>query len=393
MLSLYKTFSSLITIFILNSFLIYSNYTYAYDHCKNYKYIENQHYSKSSKKIALIFDRLANKKGIAEFADTTLSKLISAKSPIIINWIARRKLNPIKDTVKITLQWRKYYLNNFIIGRYPTNTPEINKIVEQLFDEISRISFPEIIKKRFELIFKDVKILAIKRINKFNIDNNSKEQLLSRIKQVNLYWMPQLKNSKFSKMPNEFIKWGIAYDPIPNEINIGIKANAYNNDATIFAVFAHELGHSFDPCRWQAFFNGENPFNSVLKCLRGSKSAHALKRDDSAMNQLIKEGKLSPTFVKSLKLNPTCNKINYPPIGVQKDQLPESFADWFSSEVVSISSYITSDLRKDLCQNQKLMKGSSYISNKNRLDRIYFAHSIIKNKLDIQNENIVHCQK
>ncbi|MBC7428247.1 MAG: hypothetical protein H7336_06520 [Bacteriovorax sp.] len=53
------------------------------------------------------------------------------------------------------------------------------------------------------------------------------------------------------------------------------------------------------------------------------------------MDEFIKLGKLTPDLVNALKANSTCNKLVYPGKGIQADQLPESFADWFSAEVIS----------------------------------------------------------
>jgi hypothetical protein len=82
---------------------------------------------------------------------------------------------------------------------------------------------------------------------------------------------------------------------------------------------------------------------------------------------------------QALKLNPTCNKIIYPPEGLQADQLPETFADWFSAETMAqLHLASTANLRTDLCEPKPLNKGSSYLSNQDRLDKIYFANPILK---------------
>ena len=102
------------------------------------------------------------------------------------------------------------------------------------------------------------------------------------------------------------------------------------------------------------------------------------------MDETIKSGKLAKDFAKVLKLNPTCNNSQYPPIGVQADQILESFADWFSAEVVSESKYITPNMRNDLCEVQGLNSGSSYPTNQTRLERIYLKHPKIAKKFNFK---------
>ena len=46
--------------------------------------------------------------------------------------------------------------------------------------------------------------------------------------------------------------------------------------------------------------------------------------------------------------------------------MTETFADWFSAEVLGITSeFIDQQLRVDLRKEKKLIKGSSYLSNQN----------------------------
>jgi len=206
--------------------------------------------------------------------------------------------------------------------------------------------------------------------------------IIEKINSIKLYWPDHLKTARNNSIPLDLIDWGIAYDPLSNEINIGLNSLSYTNDETRIAVFAHEIGHSFDPCRWSAFYEGEWPFKKIGECLRSDKSADAKVRDDSKLEAFQKSGKISSELVKALKANPTCNKLAYPAQGIQADQLPETFADWFSAEVISrLKNLDVSHLRLDLCEEKTLVNGSSYPANHVRQENIYYAHPVIKNLL------------
>jgi len=158
------------------------------------------------------------------------------------------------------------------------------------------------------------------------------------------------------------------------------------------AVFAHEVGHSFDPCRWSAFYEGVWPFEKVGQCLRSDKSVGAKARDDSKLEAFQKAGRISSELGAALKANPTCNKLVYPPAGIQADQLPETFADWFSAEVISrYKNLDVSKLRLDLCEGKNLVEGSSYPANGLRQGKIYYAHPVIRKLLKSNEENDHYC--
>ncbi len=206
--------------------------------------------------------------------------------------------------------------------------------------------------------------------------------------------MEDFATSQFKDKPLELLSWGIAYNPVPNQINMGLEGVNYPNDDTIYAVFAHEIGHSFDPCRFEAFLSksGNNPFEKVISCLRSKKSVAAKKRDDSKMDKLVKSGKLSRQLQQALLSNPTCNKLQYPPIGIQSDQIGESFADWFSAEIIHMRDSVKKGLRADLCNVKILNQGSSYPNNLDRLQKIYLAHPSIRKGLELKTASqFIHC--
>ena len=331
-------------------------------------------YLKVKEEVDKSIDSFANNPIVAKQADNLLSKLLKVKSPILTSWVKKRNLS-YKDEVKIVREWRKYFAIHFILSKYPHGISEVDRLVEGLAENAKRISSSQRFVKRMERLFLKAQKASIARVKKWNLKEKNKKDIAKRISEVKLYWMDSFKNSKFKNSPLDYIQWGIAYDPVPNEVNMGVEALAYPNDETYLAVFVHEMGHSFDACRWGAFFEGKWPFSKVEKCLRSSRSVGAKKRDDSKLLLMRKKGKISAALVQALRMNPTCNKRIYPPIGVQADQLSESFADWFSAEVLAeLKIKNKLKIRMDLCRKKSLVRGSSYVKNEDRLKKIYFSH-------------------
>lgn len=331
-------------------------------------------------------------KPIASQADAMLSKLLSAKSPVIMGWIEKRDLATKADD-EIVREWREYYARNFILNRYPQADAPVNAAIETLFKDVNDAFATPAFRAKMSSLFEKSKEAALSVLAKQPLQDAQKKAIVARVGAVQLYWMKEFKSSKFKAQPLEFLDWGIAYDPVANEINMGVNALSYPNDETYLAVFAHELGHAFDSCRWGAFFEGAWPFQKVGECLRGKDSAGALKRDDSQLEVLQRQGKLSSDLAAGLRQNPTCNKAEYPPIGTQAEQLPESFADWFSAETMaSMESLNLLQMRLDLCVLRELVAGSSYAENRKRLDQIYFAHPKLRpGRSDLKSKPVVYC--
>ncbi|MCB0378742.1 MAG: hypothetical protein KDD33_09640 [Bdellovibrionales bacterium] len=351
------------------------------DYCKDKNWVA-PHYADLQKKIDDKLAQSAHLVPIAKEADQVLSKLIQAKSPILFNWLEKRQLMSAKEE-EIAKKWRQYYLENFILSEFPNKNEKINAAVEGTFQSINQTAFKDSFKKRAEKLFKQAKADSLKVVNGWLIDEKAKKEISERLGATELYWFHGLKGSKFEKMPLEFLKWGVAYDPIPNHINMGVQSLRYKSDSTLYSVFAHELGHAFDSCRWGAFFKSKNPFEKLHQCLRSQESTKAQKRDDSKLEELKKSGKLPIEVAQSLVANPTCNRTFYPPIGLQQEQILEVFADWFAAEVVAVSPYLDDQVRADLCEFKELNPGSSYISNQDRLEKIYFTQPKIQAALKV----------
>jgi hypothetical protein len=340
---------------------------------------------KAQADVAQRLQSFANSPIVARQADAILGKLAGAKSPILTSWIKERHLDSKseEDTVRA---WRDYYAKYFVLMKYPQTDAQINTAVEKLVDGIASTDLTSAFQKKMEGLFHTVREMSLKKIDSFHLAPAVQKAIRARVEAVSLYWITPFHESKGRVAPLEFLDWGVAYDPTHNQINMGLNALAYGRDVTIMAVFAHELGHAFDLCRWGAFYEGPWPFQKIGECLRKSESVGAKTRDDSQLESLVKRGTVSREVAVALKMNPTCNKLIYPPPGVQADQLAESFADWFSAEVMSFAVVELAGLRDDLCEAHQLVSGSSYPSNADRLNRIYLANSAVRDKLGFKKD-------
>ena len=324
-------------------------------------------------------------KSIRQESEQILQKLIAAKSPMILNWIKARNFDPSKDAEKIAKEWYLYYSKMFIIATYPNNSLDVNKQIEALFSKLISKNFPDNHQKELNKVFDDQKNIALNTIDKMNFSNEDKEFIKVKIKEIKLYWPTELATSKFAKTPLEFFEWSLAYDPKNNEINVGL--NSPHLDLINFKIaILHEIAHSFDSCRWSNSKKSEWPFKNVGECLRN----YALKRDDSKLDYLFKEKKLTDDEYNYFKSNTTCNNSKYPPIGIQSDQLPETFADWFAAEAVEKKD-IVSSLRSELCTEVVQNPGSSYLKNRDRFFKIYLANKKIQSILN-ENSNYPNCE-
>lgn len=351
--------------------------------CTNYELPNN--YLKMKSDVEKSINAFADNKVIATQAEGILSKLITAKSPFVTSWYAKGNFKG-KSEEAVAQAWRQYFARSFLLMKYPQGDAKIDAEIEKLVDELLKKNFNKDFKEQMNKNFNAAKTLAIETITEMNLPQN--KVIIEKIKSIKLYWPEHLKNARNNSIPLDLIDWGIAYDPLSNEINIGLNSLSYSNNETIMAVFAHEIGHAFDPCRWGAFFEGPWPFEKVGQCLRSDSSVGAKKRDDSKLEAFGKAGKLTPELVAALKANPTCNKLAYPSQGIQADQLPETFADWFSAEVIShYKDLDISKLRLDLCDESSLVAGSSYPTNRLRQEKIYYSQPKLKNLLKDSSES------
>jgi hypothetical protein len=354
--------------------LLISNYSSA-EVCKvNQLNLKNS--DELNQKINSSLTNFAIKPFIRTESEKMLSLLIRAKSPMITDWVKKRKLDPLKEPEKIALEWDKYYAKSFIINRYPTKNPNIDLEIEKTFDQLISENFTYKLIKKVESIFIKEKENSIKVINKYPFDDKDKKLIQEKIEKIKIYWPKKFAESKYNKTPLELFDWALAYDPHQNEINFGFHALMYS-EQSLKAALSHEIAHAFDSCRWSSSFKQAWPFQKIGECLRSI----AAIRDDSKIEVLLKNNKISPEQFQFMKANPTCNNSLYPPIGIQSDQLPETFADWFSAEA-TIPNDINSEFRSEFCIESTLNPGSSYLSNHDRFFKIYLSHPEIAKKLN-----------
>ncbi len=325
--------------------------------------------------------KFSNVPEVATLADQMFEQLIKAKSPVLVSWMQTRGLND-KSEDEIIYAWREYFAKIFVIGQYPTKSPSLNARIEALVKNLREVHLGADVEKRVQTIFLKAQKLSLAKVQNFTLAEDARAQIEKKISSIKLYWAQDLRGSKFEKQPLEFVDWGVAYDPAANEINIGIQVLAYPSDENLLAVFAHEIGHAIDSCRWGAFFSGPWPFSLVGECLRSSESVGAKHRDDTKLDLFVARKKLTTEMADSLRANPTCNRTIYPPPDVQADQLPETFADWFSAEVMGEAGIDVRHLRADLCQNRNLNAGSAYVSNQFRLNKIYLSQPKLRGQLE-----------
>lgn len=370
------------TQFLFASLLMISSNAAIAQICKTSQSTESKDFVTAQKYIDEKIKVFANSKDVATLGDAMLSQLITAKSPVISSWLKTRNLDS-KSEDEIVRAWRDYFARNFILSSYPQKEAALNKAIEKLMEDVNSKVISVKFKSKIQSIFSEAQTLAIKKIKSLPLADDIKNKITQRIGAIALHWMGKFADSHFNSVPLEFLAWGIAYDPKFNSINMGVNSLAYTSDETLLATFSHEIGHSIDSCRWSSEFDGAWPFQKVGDCLRSSKSIGAKKRDDGKFESEIKSGRINASMATFLKANPTCNKSTYPPIGTQADQLPESFADWFAAEVVSQKEKISQDIRGDLCQDKQLNPGSSYVSNSDRLNGIYFVNPLLRQKIGL----------
>lgn len=366
-------------------------------------FAQSKSYDKLQNELSLKKTLLVKNKVVVAAADETLEKLLKAKSPAVLSWMQRRHLLS-KSEDEIVKQWRLYYVDEFFIRQYPFhvdadlkakgNADKLNKIYEDFANDLNNKFLTKKYRKQVQEIFAKTKKQSLQVVEQMNLLPEQKQQLTKIISGISLYWFDDFKSSRFAKKASEFLNWGVAFDPEYNEINIGLDILSYPerevSHETLVAVFAHEMAHAFDSCRWSAFQQGAWPFVKVGECLRGESSVHALKRDDVLLDQWLKQHPEMVADAADLKKNITCNSSKYPPDGTQADQLPESFADWFSAEVLASVITEVKIVRSDLQQDKELRQGSSYPKNHDRLNRIYMAQPKIKKYLKLANE-VTYC--
>ena len=330
-------------------------------------------YSELTKKAEKKFANAGNLATIASEADSVLAKLIANKSPVLVNWLQERELDSAKED-QIAKAWRLYYFHKFVVDRYPTDNKAINRSLEGLLKDMDDMAFDQSFKSKLEKILTTVKKDAKRRFLSWPIKQKDKQSITHRIDTVQLRWFKGLASSPYANKPLSYLASSLSYDPSKHQIHVGMKTKSYPTDASLYSVLAHEIAHSFDSCQWGLYIKGDFPFKKVESCMRALEGIHVKVRDDSHMKQAILDDVISKEMSQSLQQNPTCSLPQYPPRGVQKDQWPEAFSDWFAAEMFAFGHERIKELpRPDLCRDFKANPTSSLLSPLDRLLKIYLA--------------------
>ena len=222
------------------------------------------------KKQAIIDKKIsqsANLVSIAEQADQAMDQLLKSKNLVLIEWLRERKLMSASEEL-IASKWRAYYLEEFILKKFPTPKPKVNRSVENLFSEIDKISFTPSVKKRLSKLFNQARSELVKQIKSWPLHKKNKESMILRLNGTKLQWFEKLKGSDFQNNPLEFLTESLIYNPGSNRINPGVPILFSQKEESLFIAFLRGFGLIFGPENWSGFFNTQYPFTSVQNCLK-----------------------------------------------------------------------------------------------------------------------------
>ena len=298
-----------------------------------------QDFLKIESTIETKISQAANLVTIAGEADKVLAQLLTTKNPVLIAWLEERKLMEAKEEV-IASHWRRYYLQKFILSKFPTPHPKVNRSVESFFFQINKVAFTSPFKEKISILFKKAQSEAIKQVDSWTVDKKVKKEIIHRLEGVRLYWFEKLRRTIFQNKPLEFLNKSLTYNFRLNQINVGVPLLGYPNDESLFTIFLQTMAQTLSPDQWSVFFKTPNPFVSLQSCLEKNMGTS------------------------------------------DKDQIQEAFTHWFSAEVLAKSPYLNSGLRMNICHKSS--------QNQDHLEKIYGVQPQIKKELDLKNPG-QHC--
>ena len=231
------------------------------------KNLTSKSYLKTQAVIDKKISQSANLVSIAEQADKVMGQLLEAKNLILIKWLRERGLMSSSEEA-IASKWRIYYLEEFILKKFPTPKPRVNLSVENLFAEIDKISFTPSVKKRLSKAFNQARLEAIKQIRAWPLDKTSQKNMILRLNEVKLKWFEKIKGSGFQNRPFEFLTRNLIYDPKLNRISPGVPILLDQRKESLFIIFLQGLGSIFSPDHWPEFSKTQYPFTPVQSCLK-----------------------------------------------------------------------------------------------------------------------------
>jgi len=283
-------------------------------------------------------------------------------------------------------------------------------------------------------IFPEIKKLLLKRISQLPLDDTNKKLIMSKVKAIPFIESPCMGDSPSKAM--EKFTVNAFYEPASNSFHIcGGLMELSSSDFDLAAIVAHEISHSIDPCSIQMRPEGmafrykektmegmdkEYPIQGLIPCLRSEKSIRAeniagRQYPQTQGNGPVKAPSSMPAYssgnynyfngaenanssMKEKIFNYCQRQFNIESKSMEgTDQITESIADWFASELVT--EYIDQNypkLNQEQWQNGltnifKALCSSTKSETNNldvhppldkRLNAIFLANPKIRQKLD-----------
>ncbi len=237
-------------------------------------------------------------------------------------------------------------------------------VIKDLNEQVGRdLSNPDMEKKIKDKIFPEIKSLIIDRLNKANIPDDQKKDMVNKIKSIQFAGTncTELNNPGYginsgSVAVTTLLMPNALYNPERNTFKFcsGFLLQS-TSEFHIAMTIAHELSHSIDPCLITfgpsdmgfKYKNSndlkkmeqEYPFKNVIACLRDPKSVEAKRNYLPQKNFWKNKKKYFDESTKSGLVELTTEKPSF----CNNDQVTESFSDWLGAEV--LPSYIAKNYK------------------------------------------------
>lgn len=333
---------------------------------------------------------LSNIRTFSKIADSTFhsarkKKDIKVDNQIISQspsetWAERKDIDPTNKK-EVFQKWRKEFFGGIILPSFSKLKKYEKILIEDKFNQLNLKYFPDERKKYYQDVFDRSKKLIKVVLQKGPIDKTTKATLIKLITESKINWFNKIEGSQYELSPSRFLDGLISYNVSDNSISIGVRAATIELEDSLISIFAQELAHAFDPCRWSVQYPKKKfPFESVVQCLRSKESIAARARESKKLDTDWVNGKFLPEQVKVLKSYPSCNTAIFPLGEDQREQINLAFADWFSAEVLSSMKKVSPQFRKNLCSETLNIPFLARASGTTRMIRIYLANPILRKK-------------
>lgn len=236
--------TALILVLSLISISTYANESIKISACDLWQDLPNVEYQKVKQIENMIFERISNTRAFYKISDQVLNDVSNNtykhNKDSLDKWAAYSQIDPTKQT-NIIKEWRSQFFKAFLLKSYLKLNLAQKSLINQGFEELHKIAFPEVKKKSFEEIFETAKYLLIKYIDSQKIPKKSAMILKGSIVTIKLNWVETISKSIFIKDPEKYLKMGIEYNPEHNVLVIGQKASRHNDGDTILSIFIQQM--------------------------------------------------------------------------------------------------------------------------------------------------------